>query len=239
MDGLLAALLAAKGFRASTSILEAKHGFLQVLSTETDDALLTADLGETWTLADNGFKPYACGSLTHPTIEGVIALREEFGFDAKEIVSIEAGVNDYVSWVTAKQEPQTGLEAKFSIFHCAAVAAVDGAASVRQFQDDRVNDPAVGQIRKRVSIAVDASLPKDAAVIAITLTDGRRLTREVMHNKGTPAKPMTDDEIEAKFLDLASPVIGTEAARDVATTCWRVEELDDFARIATLCRGRS
>jgi 2-methylcitrate dehydratase PrpD len=239
MDGLLAALLAANGFRASTSILEAKHGFLQVLSTDADEAQLTKDLGQTWTLADNGFKPYACGSLTHPTIEGVIALREEVGFDPDEIASIEAVVNDYVSWVTAKQEPQTGLEAKFSIFHCAAVAAVDRAASVEQFQGDRLNDPAVIQMRERVSITVDRSLPKDAAVVTITLTDGRRLTREVMHNKGTPAKPMTDDEIEAKFFELAVPVIGAEAAREVTTKCWRLEELDDVGQIAALCRGRS
>lgn len=237
MDGLLAALLAAKGFRVSTSILETRHGFLDVLSTDADEALIGKDLGKTWALPDDGFKPYACGSLTHPTIEGVIDLREGYGFAPEEIASIDAVVNDYVSWVTAKPEPQTGLEAKFSIFHCAAVAALDGAASIRQFDDRRVNDPAVIQMRERVSITVDESLPKDAARVTIVLTGGRRLTREVVHNKGTPAKPMTDSEIEAKFLDLATPVLGENVARTVAARCWEIEECDGIGQIAHLCRG--
>jgi 2-methylcitrate dehydratase PrpD len=237
MDGLLAALLVAKGFTASTSILEAKNGFLQVLSPDPDPDLVTKDLGERWTLPENGFKPYACGSLTHPTIEGIVALREEFGFAPEEIDSIESTVNSYVSWVTAKREPTTGLEGKFSIFHSAAVAAIDGAASVRQFDDARVNDPEVVEMRGRVDIIVDDSLPKDAASVTITLTNGHRVTREVLHNKGTPAKPMTDLEIETKFIDLAEPLLGADKARAIVLKCWQLEESEDIGEIARLCRG--
>ena len=178
MDGLLAVFLAREGFTASTSILEAERGFLRVLSPDPEPELVTAGLGELWTLPDNGFKPYACGSLTHPTIEAVIGLREEHGLVPDQIASVRATVNDYVSWVTGKEKPTTGLEGKFSIFHCAAVAAVDGAASVRQFTDERVNDLAVTRMRDRVSIVVDDDLPKDAASVEVELTDGRRLTRE-------------------------------------------------------------
>ncbi len=237
MDGLMAALLAANGFTTSDSILERKHGFLEVFSGDSNPTLVTAGLGERWTLADNGFKPYACGSLTHPTIEGTIQLRQQHESPADLIAAIEATVNDYVSWVTAKKEPATGLEGKFSIFHCAAVAAVDGTASVRQFTDERVNDPDVASMRARVVIVVDDALPKDAARVTLRLTDGRRLNCEIRHNKGTSAKPMSDQEIEAKFLDLASPRIGSDAAREVAAKCWRAEELPDIGAIARLCRG--
>jgi 2-methylcitrate dehydratase PrpD len=239
MDGLLSALLADRGFTGSDSILEAEHGFLRVLSPAPAPELVTKDLGRDWTLLDNGFKPYACGSLTHPTIEGVIQLRREHELRPGEIESIEATVNDYVSWVTAKEKPTTGLQGKFSIYHCAAVAALDGSASVRQFEDERVNDSDVIEMRRRVRIVVDDSLPKDAASVTLALIDGRRLTHEVMHNKGTAAKPMTDPEIEEKFLDLAGPRIGAHAAPEVAANCWRLEDLDDFGSIARLCRGRS
>jgi 2-methylcitrate dehydratase PrpD len=239
MDGLLSALLADRGFTGSDSILEAEHGFLRVLSPAPAPELVTKDLGRDWTLLDNGFKPYACGSLTHPTIEGVIHLRREHELRPGEIESIEATVNDYVSWVTAKEKPTTGLQGKFSIYHCAAVAALDGSASVRQFEDERVNDSDVIEMRRRVRIVVDDSLPKDAASVTLALIDGRRLTHEVMHNKGTAAKPMTDPEIEEKFLDLAEPRIGAHAAQEVAANCWRLEDLDDFGSIARLCRGRS
>jgi 2-methylcitrate dehydratase PrpD len=237
MDGLLSAFLARRGFTASTSILESERGFLRVLSTDADPALVSEGLGERWTLPDDGFKPYACGSLTHPTIEAVIVLREVHELVPDQIKSIRATVNDYVSWVTGKAKPTTGLEGKFSIFHSAAVAAVDGAASIRQFTDERVNDPAVAAMRDRVSIVVDDDLPKDAATVELVLTDGRRLTSEVLHNKGTPAKPMTDAEIEAKFSELAAPLIGQQPAHRLAKLCWRLDECADIAEVAHLARG--
>ena len=237
MDGLLAALLAAAGFDGSTTILEAKHGFLDVLSPDPDPELATEGLGERWMLPDDGFKPYACGSLTHPTIEAVIALGAEHDLAAGDIAAIEATVNDYVSWVTAKDQPTTGLEGKFSIFHCAAVAALDGTASVGQFTDERVNDPDVVAMRARVSIAVDDALAKDAAVVTLTLTDGRAVTKEIPHNKGTPARPMSDNEIESKFLELAVARIGEDPAQRVAEMCWSLEKQPDAGEIARLCAG--
>lgn len=237
MDGLLAALLAREGFTASDSILEDARGFLAVLSPSPDPGLVTDGLGHEWTLLDNGFKPYACGSLTHPTIEAVISLRERHGLRPEHIETITATVNSYVSWVTAKAQPTTGLEGKFSIFHSAAVAAVDGAARVAQFDDRRVNDPDVVRMRERVRIVVDDDLPKDAASVTLTRTDGRRFTCDVRHNKGTPAKPLTDGELDAKFVDLATPRIGSEAARRVAEMCWRIDEFDDAGEIARLCAG--
>jgi 2-methylcitrate dehydratase PrpD len=239
MDGLLAALLARRGFTASTSILEGERGFLRVFSAEPEAERVTAGLREQWTLPSNGFKPYACGSLTHPTIEAVIGLRERHRLMPEQIASVRATVNDYVSWVTGKAKPVTGLEGKFSIFHCAAVAAVDGAASVRQFTDERVNDLAVTRMRDRVSIVVDDHLPKDAASVEIVLTDGRRLTKEVLHNKGTPDKPMADSEIEAKFIELAVPRIGRDAAHQLVGLCWRLDEHGDVADIARHARGRA
>jgi 2-methylcitrate dehydratase PrpD len=237
MDGLLAARLAQSGFDGSNSILEAKHGFLQVFSTDSDPTLATAGLGETWVLPDNGFKPFACGSLTHPTIEALLLLMREHELSAADIVAIEATVNDYVSWVTAKPTPSTGLEGKFSIYHGAAVAAVDRAASVKQFTDERVNDPDVIDMRAKVSLVVDDDLAKDAASVTLTLVDGRKVSHAITHNKGTPARPMSDDEIEAKFLDLATERIGEIHARSVADMCWHLDELADLGEIAKLCAG--
>jgi 2-methylcitrate dehydratase PrpD len=237
MDGLLASLLAANGFDGSSSILETKHGFLSVLSPDPDPRLATGGLGESWTLLDDGFKPYACGSLTHPTIEAVLDLRAEHDLGSEDITSIEATVNDYVSWVTAKKSPTTGLEGKFSIYHSAAVAAIDGAASVGQFTDERVNDPAILAMRSRVSILDDEALPKDAATVTMRLTDGRSLTRTISHNKGTPDRPMSDDEIEAKFIDLAADRLGDDDARRVAEMCWSLEHQGDVGVIVKLCGG--
>jgi 2-methylcitrate dehydratase PrpD len=100
-----------------------------------------------------------------------------------------------------------------------------------------VNDPVVMDMRGRVDIVVDDDLPKDAAAVELVLTDGSRLTSEVLHNKGTPAKPMSDDEIEAKFTELAATRIGPDAAHRLADLCWRLDELADVGEIARLAKA--
>jgi 2-methylcitrate dehydratase PrpD len=114
---------------------------------------------------------------------------------------------------------------------------VDGAASVRQFTGERVNDPAIEAMRGTVSIVVDDDLAKDAATVTMTLGDGRSFTRSITHNKGTPDHPMTDDEIETKFIDLAIDRLGSENARQVVDMCWNLEQQDDLGAIVKLCEG--
>lgn len=235
MDGILAAALAADGFTSDGAILEGKLGFWNVLSTDADASRATEQLGERWELLDDGFKAYACGSLMHPTIDSLIALRREHGIDPDEVEEISPRVHPYLSWVMAKENPRTGLDGKFSSSHCAAVAMVDGAAGMRQFTDERVTAPEVVAMRQRVRFEYDDSLPKDAAHVTITLRDGRRLERETTHNKGTPDNPMTDDELSVKFGDLASTVLGSERARSLLDDVWRVDELDDITALVRRC----
>ena len=235
MDGILAAALAADGFTSDAAILEGKLGFWNVLSTDADPSRATEHLGDRWELLDDGFKAYACGSLMHPTIDAVIALRREHGIDPHEVEEISPRVHPYLSWVMAKENPRTGLDGKFSSFHCAAVAMIDGAAGMGQFTDERVRAPEVVAMRERVRFAYDESVPKDAAHVTITLHDGRRLERETTHNKGTPGNPMTDDELSAKFSDLAATVLGSDRARSLLDDLWRVDELDDITTLVRRC----
>ncbi len=237
MDGLLSALLAQAGFSSTDAILEGKRGFLNVYSSGPEPARLTDGLGMQWLLLEDGFKAYACGSLTHPTIDAVISLRNEHSLLPDQVESIDARVHSYVSWVTAKQDPTSGLEGKFSIYHSAAVALVDGAARLNQFTDERTRSLEVAAMRDKVSITVDDGLAKDAAEVTIRLRDGRVLKSSVAHNKGTPGNPMSDREIEEKFVDLAAPALGVEVARSLAVDVWRIEELEDMGDLARRCAG--
>jgi 2-methylcitrate dehydratase PrpD len=108
---------------------------------------------------------------------------------------------------------------------------------VGQFTDERVNDPAIVAMRNKVSIVVDESLPKDAATVTMRLSDGRSPTRTISHNKGTPDRPMTDDEIEAKFMGLATDRLGDDDARRVVEMCWNLEREGDVGAIVKLCGG--
>jgi 2-methylcitrate dehydratase PrpD len=236
MDGVLSAALCARGFTSSDTAIEGHRGFLHLFAPDPEPARALDGLGETWTVLDDGFKAYACGSLTHPSIDAVIELRRRHGIAPDRIARIDLDVHDYVITTTGLTQPRTGLEGKFSIFHCAAVAAVDGAARLAQFTDERVTDPAVVAMRGRIHARHDPAQAKDSATATITLPDGTTLSATITHNRGTPGNPMPDDEIEAKFLDLAGPVIGP-TAKELAERCWRLDEEPDVDPIMALAAG--
>jgi 2-methylcitrate dehydratase PrpD len=226
-DGYLSAALAEEGFTSNDAVLEGPVGFWNVLSKDADPSYATDGLGETWELPNDGFKAYACGSLMHATIDSIIAIKRQHNLTPDDVASIEPRAPSLLSWVMAKVNPQTGLDGKFSSTHCAAVAMVDGAAGISQFTDERVVDPVVAAMRDRVTFDYDDSLPKDAAFVTVRLHDGTVLTHETPHNRGTPANPMSDEELSAKFVELASIHFGEATSRELLARLWSFDEIDD------------
>jgi 2-methylcitrate dehydratase PrpD len=231
MDGLLSGFLARDGFTSSPESIEGHRGFLHLYSPDPVQARAVDGLGTTWYLPRDGFKPYACGSLTHPPAQALLELRAEHGLRPDDVASVDAYVHDYVRTTTGLAEPRTGLQGKFSIYHVLAAALADGAALLDQFTDERVADPALADIRERVHVHTDAEQGKDSARIVVTRRDGRTLERRVAHNLGTPDNPMTDEQLESKFVGLAIPVLGSARTIQIAETCWRLMELPDVRAV--------
>ena len=148
MDGLLTGFLARDGFTSSPESIEGHRGFLHLFSPDPVPSRAVDGIGDAWYLPRDGFKPYACGSLTHPPAQALLELRAEHGLTAADVASVDAYVHDYVRTTTGLAEPKTGLQGKFSIYHVLAVALADGAALLDQFTDERVADPALAAIRE-------------------------------------------------------------------------------------------
>jgi 2-methylcitrate dehydratase PrpD len=231
-NGFTAALLAERGFTSSDQGIEAKRGWANVLSVARDYNEITQGLGERYELLANTYKPFACGIVIHPTIDGCIQLRDEYGLVPEQIASVALRVHPLVLELTGKTAPATGLEGKFSVYHAAAVALVEGAAGEPQFSDRAVTDPTVVALRGKVHAEIDPALAADAARVTITLTDGRVLEKVVEHAIGSLARPMTNADLEAKFHGLVDPVLGRERAQRVLGLCWDLERLDGVAAIA-------
>jgi 2-methylcitrate dehydratase PrpD len=234
MDGLLSGFLARDGFTSSPESVEGHRGFLHLFSPEPVPSRAVDGLGVTWYLPRDGFKPYACGSLTHPPAQALLELRAEHGLTPADVASVDAYVHDYVKTTTGLAEPQSGLEGKFSIYHVLAVALADGAALLDQFTDERVADRALAALREKIRVRTDDAQGKDSARVVVTLNDGRTLERHVAHNLGTPDNPMADEQLEAKFVGLASPVLGGARTQEVAAACWRLLELPDIREVPNL-----
>jgi 2-methylcitrate dehydratase PrpD len=236
-NGLTAALLASKNYTSTEVGLEGKSGWAPVLSTKQDYGEITEGLGERYEIRLNTYKPFACGIVVHPTIDGCLQLRNDHRLKADQIERVELQVHPLVLELTGKTAPRTGLEGKFSVYHAAAAALVQGAAGIKQFSDEVVRDPVVTALRARVTAVVDPAVQKDQARIAITLADGRRLERFVEHAVGSVERPMSNADLEGKFMGLAEGVLTPAATRQLMDLCWSVDTLasaSDLARAATV-----
>ncbi|MBU0587975.1 MAG: MmgE/PrpD family protein [Gammaproteobacteria bacterium] len=222
--GLMSALLAKHGFTASKRALEAPRGLMQVFSDKTDWSEITDNLGQSWEIALNTYKPFACGIVIHPSIDGCVQLRNQHSLKAADIASVTIRVHSLVLELTGKKTPGTGLESKFSVYHSCAVGLLYGQAGEHEYTDEVVNRAEVTALRARVNAIVDDSIDEASADITIRTTDGQEHHIFIEHAIGSTQKPMSEVQLKAKFVDQSAPIIGAAKADEA----WRLAR--DIAR---------
>ena len=228
--GLMSALLAQQGFTASPRALEAPRGMMQTISTKNDWLEITSELGKRFEIAFNTFKPFACGIVVHPGIDGCAQLRAQ-GVRPEQIASLEIKVHSLVLELCGKKEPADGLQAKFSIYHGCAAGLTFGCAGEEEFSDAVVTRPDMVALRGKVVATVDDSIDEAAADITAVLQDGSRVHLRVEHAIGSLQNPMTDAQLEAKFHGLSDPVIGASRSADLIKVAW---DLGDAPNVQAL-----
>jgi 2-methylcitrate dehydratase PrpD len=231
-NGLKAALMAAKNYTSSDGALEAKEGFMFTYSDEQDFSKITDNLGRTFEVVSNTYKPFACGIVTHPIIDGCIQLRNENRLMPGQISSVSLRVNPLVLKLTGKKTPQTGLEAKFSIFYISAASIIHGVAGPNQFTDAAVRDTDVIALRDKVTATSDESVSEEEAFVVIRLNDGTILSKHIENAIGSLERPLTREHLELKFRDQALASLPGNQVDDIMAICWKIESLDDVSDIA-------
>ena len=145
-------------------------------------------------------------------------------------------------------DPKTPQECKFSMQYVLAHAAHYGSVRIEAFEAERMADPAIramlGQINLGIDPAVDAEFPaRRAAHVSVTTKDGRQLTHYQPTRKGDPDLPLSDDELDAKFIELTSPVLGSELTNSLLQNLWQLDDISlatalDFAVLRSDRTGR-
>ncbi|KAI1477584.1 2-methylcitrate dehydratase PrpD [Daldinia eschscholtzii] len=236
--GMLAALLAQKGYTSSLTALEDQYGWLHVVSTRENASANFAQLGKgTWEIERNTFKPFPCGIVMHPTIDGCIQLHNQVIVDGKSIESIKSinlRVNPEVLVLTGQTDPQTGLEGKFSIYHAAAVALLYGQATPTQFTDKIVQNETVIAMRKLVNVTTDDSVAEDQAHITLTFDDDSTVEKYIEHAIGSLDNPLTVEDLKTKFIDQASRQIGSLRAEKAYDAFESIRNMTDVGRLRAL-----
>jgi 2-methylcitrate dehydratase PrpD len=246
-NGLEAALFAQGGLTASAMAFEGPQGFLAAMDSErTDVDSEIADLGRRWEIVDTGItvKLYPSCAATHPPLDALLDLRRREGFSADDVARVDIDVDAVAPTVLIYDRPTTGLEAKFSLAHCAAAAVVDGRVGIDSFDDRKVNDPAVLDVRNRVTMRVDPTLeghgrPLTQARVTVSLHDGRSFSRAANGARGYPEHPATGAELDDKFLTCARRTLPDESAREALRQLRVLEQLSDVRSLLVACSRRA
>ncbi len=244
--GVTAAELAAHGLTGPPTVFEGRFGFLRAyLDEDADVGAITGGLGQRWELARVFFKPYPANHFTHAGIDAAIRLREE-GLDLEQIAGIELGVAAPVLRTIAqpreeKARPKTGYAAQFSGPFTVATALVGGGGlgvSLDDFTDDDVEDEEKLRLASLVTCSADEVCTRVfpnqfPALLRIRLEGGETREARVMHNRGGPENPLSDDELEVKFRDNAARALSREQVEDLEEA---LGDLEDGGSVDTVMR---
>ena len=249
-SGVLAAQLAADGFTGPRDVLEAEDGgFLRAVSDAGHPDRLVAGLGDAFEISNVAIKPYSCCGSIHASIDGVINLVDRHALHPEDIVEITAANAAVVGQQCGFTYGGTGgpLEAQMSLQYCLAVAALDRAVFLPQFQPARLADPEVLELARRVSFEVDPDLDaryphavaEKGAKVRIRTRGGRVLEELVRGPKGSTAAPCTEEDVEGKFRQLVEGVLEPSAGEQLLELVRDLEDLDRLDDLLSALRPAS
>jgi 2-methylcitrate dehydratase PrpD len=231
-NGITAARLAAANFSAGEQALEGPRGFAPVTAREYDLDKVTAGLGEEFALRANAYKPYACGLVVHPTIDGCSQIRERDRPDPMQIASIRLRVAPLVLDLCNKRDLRRALQSKYSIYHAAAIGLARGKGGLQEFTEEAVADAVLSRLRDRVTVTADDSVTEDQVDIVVELEDGTKHSLFLEQSLGNVHRPLSNDQLEEKFRDQAVLALPADQVEKLIADCWNIEALDDAGAIA-------
>ncbi|HTR38303.1 MAG TPA: MmgE/PrpD family protein [Bryobacteraceae bacterium] len=224
-NGIHAALLAAEGFTGPIHILEGRDGFLHGYSRNAVPDRLTADLGKSFEILHTAVKPHACCRYMQGPIDAILAIAREHNVEARqirriEVAVLEAGWNIVADPREKKYNPDSIVDAQFSMPFGASVAVMDGATGLDQFTTEKIRSPRVRELMSKVALVKDARLeetfPKEwPARVTIETEDGQRFEKFVRYPKGDPENPLSWDDMATKFRSLAGGSLSEERCSEI------------------------
>ena len=247
-SGVVAAELAGLGWTAAETILEAPRGFFRAAGGGYDERAILNRLGAPWTFASPGvsIKPHPSGSLTHPGMTEMARLIHAHDIKPDEVKRVRVGTNSNMPNALIHHRPADELQAKFSMEFCMAILLLERRAGLVEFTSQVVNRPDVIRMIEKIDFVVDedaerAGYHKMTTVISIELNDGRKISGRADFGKGSPANPMSYEEVADKFRECAA-FAGIQRARadSIVAMVRDLETLPEIGRLTAplLAPGR-
>jgi 2-methylcitrate dehydratase PrpD len=225
--GLQAAQAANHGVTGAADILEGAAGFGAALAGNPSWKGATDGLGTRYNIGAITMKAHACCGHTFAAIDAAVELRKSPGFDVGQVRAIDIDSYQVALDVTGNADPKTAFEGKFSLPFVVSHALVRGAVRLDAFGPERLNDPVIRKLMKKIKLVADPAMTAGfpslrSARMRIAMADGRTLEHHSPYRKGDPEAPLTDTELDAKFLELVGPVLGNAPTEALLAQLWNL-----------------
>ncbi|MDP1682433.1 MAG: MmgE/PrpD family protein [Burkholderiales bacterium] len=226
--GVLAAQAARAGITGSLDILEGEAGMGVAMSNGPDWQQAVATLGRDFHITRMTFKNHACCGHTFAAIDGALAVQARLGVKAADIAQVRIATYRPALDVAGYDHPQSPAEARFSVKYVVATALLYGSVRLSAFEPQRLADPAIRELMQRIELTVDPELDagfpgQRAARVTLETRDGRSEQYLQPTRKGDPEQPLSDADLDDKFIELAAPVVGAGQAKALLARLWRLD----------------
>ena len=244
-SGVLAALLAEKGYSGPEHVMEGKEGLTHCFGPAWKLNLLTDGLGDSWRITQCGMKFFPTEALTHAPISAVLELVKDNDLHPEQVLKIQirslARAADILS-DPSKYDPRTKETADHSLPYVIAAALADRQVTPAQFTMEKIMDPKIRAQLSKVEVVADPEIEKvfpalQRVIVNITTRDGRTFTRQLDYPKGDPRNPLTDQEVEEKFAALAEDVLSTRAQKKLKDAIWNLEKIGSVSKLMALMKA--
>ena len=225
--GVTAALAAREGVTGSLDVMEGEAGYGRAMGGDPDWGKALATLGEDFHITRMTFKNHACCGHTFAAIDGALALKNRMRVDPSDIEKIEVATYRAGLEVAHYENPATPAEARFSLKYVVATGLIHGSVRLAAFEKDRLENPATRALMKRIRVSLDpgldAAFPTQRAARVAIQAGGRREEHLQPTRIGDPDAPLSDAQLDDKYLELAAPVIGAHRAKEELARLWALE----------------
>jgi 2-methylcitrate dehydratase len=244
-SGVLAALLAEKGYSGPEHVIDGKEGLAHCYGPEWKLNLLTDDLGESWRITQCGMKFFPTEALTHAPISAVLDLVKNNDLRPENVEKIQirslARAADILS-DPSKYDPLTKETADHSLPYVIAAALADRQVTPAQFEMKKIMDPTIRAQLKKVEVVADPEIEKvfpalQRVIVNIATTEGRTFSKQLDYPKGDPRNPLSDAEIEEKFSALAEGVLSKSAQKKLVDAIWNLEKIGSVSKLMAMMKA--
>ena len=242
-DGITAAMLAKEGMTADPDLIEVDGGFVKIFCTGEgayDLERITKGLGHPFYIVSPGtaVKKHGCCWFNHRPLDALLQLIKERAIRYEEVDYIQVDVPSFVSTLLRFPNPKCGEEAKFSLQHSLGAALVEQKTDLRMFSDEGAMDPRYQEARKKVRVVVHDEWPRGRVMtelpVIVKLRNGSEFSKSLDVLTGTPARPLSLDELRARYEVCVSGILSAKQISRSADLVLNLDKLEDTLELMDL-----